>query len=241
MQEAADYWTGQLERSASQVANIEFLKLTLLAHRGDPDLAERAREWLEIFGQNLNGPESLPVDLTAPVLITAGEYAKGVAMLEELIDLSEPLSQAMVGDDYNLFRLTHWLVFAYQQTGRAGDGEAVSAWADRMLKIIIQDPGFRNHPDRLILPALDHAATGNLGEASSALRVAFESGWRAYHIEKNSPLWRGAWQSPEFKPVVADLLADIERQRQEVETIESGHDFRTEFESLMAKKAKPYQ
>jgi hypothetical protein len=168
------------------------------------------------------------------VLIAAGELAEGIALLEGMGELSEPLEPAAVGGDYDLFRLAHWLTYAYQQTGRVEDGAGMLARADRILEIINQSPDFKEYPDRLILPALSYAATGNLAEAATALRVAFEGGWRAYHFEVNSPLWRGAWTSAEFAPVVTDLLADIERQRNEVEAIEAEDDFRVEFESLVA-------
>jgi len=234
MQKAANYWAGQLRPSETPAANIEFLKLTLLAHRGSPDLAERARAWLAAFGKDPGKPESLPVDLTAPVLIAAGEFAEGISLLEGNAGLSEPLDPEIVGDDYDLVRLTYWLAFAYQQTGRTRDSAEMLARASRMVEIINQDAGFSDQPDGLILSALDYAATGKLAEAAAALRVAFEAGWRAYYFEVNSPLWRGAWASAEFAPMVTDLLSDIERQRKEVEAIEVEHDFRTEFESLMA-------
>jgi TolB-like protein/tetratricopeptide (TPR) repeat protein len=234
MQGVGDYWAGQLTRHTAQTANHELLKLNLLTLRGNPDVVELTREWLAAFGEDLNGPGSLPVDLTVPVLIAAGELAEGIALLEGMGELSEPLEPAAVGGDYDLFRLAHWLTYAYQQTGRVEDGAGMLARADRILEIINQSPYFKEYPDRLILPALSYAATGNLAEAATALRVAFEAGWRAYHFEVNSPLWRGAWTSAEFAPVVTDLLADIERQRNAVEAIEAEDDFRVEFESLVA-------
>ena len=85
-----------------------------------------------------------------------------------------------------------------------------------------------------ILPALNLAARGRLAESAGALRNAHEAGWKDYYAERHMPYWRGAWESEEFAPVVADIIASIEEQRAEVEAIEAENNFLAEFEALMA-------
>ncbi len=233
MQQEADYWFDQLEQYVPHPVNNEFLRLTLLAYRGEPDVIELTREWLTAFSHDLGKAGSLPFQLIAPVLITVGEYAEGIALLEDNLNFSAPLDPLEVAGNYDFFRLTHWLAFAYQKTGRIKDSEVLLARADEMLELLNPKTEFADHPDGLILTALDHAVSGNLGDAATALHKAYEAGWRAYYFEVNNPLWHGAWASTEFAPVVSDLLADIERQRNEVEAIEAEHDFRVEFKSLM--------
>jgi hypothetical protein len=96
----------------------------------------------------------------------------------------------------------------------------------------------------LLVPALDLAARGDRAGAAVWARKAVDAGWRGYglfnwsyydydHFWK-SPVWRGAWQSEEFAPILADIQADLARQRAEVEATEAEHDFRAEFEELLA-------
>jgi len=77
-----------------------------------------------------------------------------------------------------------------------------------------------------------HIAEGQLLEAAAALEDAFDAGWRDYYRSRNHPVWREAFRSPEFEPVMAKVKADLDRQRRLVEQADAKDDFRAEFQKL---------
>ena len=129
--------------------------------------------------------------------------------------------------------LIHLLALAYEQTGREEEAVGMIERAEALTSVMQSSGTFLTDPDVLLLPSLNHAARGEWAKSALALRAAFDGGWRNYYAELFNPVWRGAFKSPEFKPVLADIVTAIDQQRAEVENIEAEHDFRAEFEALM--------
>jgi TolB-like protein/tetratricopeptide (TPR) repeat protein len=197
----------------------EFLELSLATARGNPNASDLVESWRDSTeGLDFTDPDSPGAELAAKAMISNGDHAGGIEILEETVDLSSLVSE--VADDlidWNYFQRIHLLAFAYQQVGRMTDAETTLDYNSELFQLAKSVPYWQEHPERLMWPVLDRTAAGDLTAAAAALSIAVDAGWRDYHIEKNNPVWRNAWESDEFAPIVADILIDLERQRLEAE------------------------
>jgi TolB-like protein len=234
MRDKADSWLDFLKQHKPEEPLDEYLELLLMLYRGDSAALQVMQDWGNSPDKpKLAVPGSPGAWLAAQVMIAGGDYVGGIALLETMVDLSAPLE---VGNlDSEEFLRAHWLILAYRAVDQPAKAEAVLAYTERMLELLKVRVFWVEHPLSLMMPVLGHVVAEDLGSAATSLRVAVDGGWRDYYLEVNSPVWRGAWHSKEFAPMVADMLADLERQRAEVEATEAEHDFRAEFESLIAK------
>jgi hypothetical protein len=231
MPEAADDWAEQLVlHYGEQGDGGKQLKLALSMHRDQLEQSAVTPAWLQ---QQFDHPDSGGNEFEAKVLISAGRYRDGIDWLEGLVRMPETWGPEEFFGEQNFVNV-HWLAYAYEQAGMDEKARSTLAWAARRREFMDSVEPFHDNPKLLIQHALHFAAVGELPRAATALRKAVDMGWRAYHLEKNNPVWRGAWQSQEFAPIVADILADLERQRREVEVAEADHDFGAEFEALIA-------
>jgi TolB-like protein/tetratricopeptide (TPR) repeat protein len=230
----ADEWLALIARQYPEARLDDWLGLYLATTRGtlDPDRVSRA--WLEVFlGADLAGNDLLHIGAFS--LISAGRFLEGIELLEPA------LLPLMETDSFQLWKewenqSFHWLAYAYQEAGRTGDAARILDWSrDRVSRSEANpDQPFAGNPGPAAVRALDHAVREDYALAAASLREAVDAGWRAYHTQVNLPPWRDAWQRPEFAAIAADLMADIERQRQAVEEQDARRDFRQEFETLMA-------
>jgi TolB-like protein len=243
MREAADYWAGQLIDQFGEINDSpKVVQLLLAQRRGQLDPATITRAWLR--DHFTLTPELAEGKISAMLLIANGHYADGIELLEPLLDHAErPRPRHL----WPRMRDAHWLAYAYLQAGQGEDADRVFDWSAQAAEVANDMTEYRTSPPRLMIPALDRAARGDLAGAAELVLKAVDAGWRGYSLHLfhdvnyldydhfwKSPIWRGAWQSEEFAPILADIQADLARQRAEVEAIEAEHDFRAEFEALVA-------
>jgi len=246
MPEAADYWTRQLIDQFGQENDAgKATRLLLDLRRDQLDSATINKAWLR--DHFTLTPELAEGRIAATLLIATGHYADGIAMLEPILELPYGVSvMDWEGNALSVIQDAHWLAYAYQQVGREQDAARIfdlSAQAAEEMSDTTRP--WYSAPFSLLVPTLDLAARGDLAGAAVWARKAVDAGWRGYglfwgwsYIEYDhfwkSPIWHGAWQSEEFAPILADIQADLARQRAEVEAAEAEHDFRAEFEALLA-------
>ncbi|MFC1702015.1 hypothetical protein ACFL1J_04645 [Pseudomonadota bacterium] len=63
---------------------------------------------------------------------------------------------------------------------------------------------------------------GNKELALNRLEQAVTAGWRAYYINKHDPRWDALKDDPRYQALMAQVQADVDRQRTEVERIDAG-------------------
>jgi TolB-like protein len=236
LDKSADRVLDQLQKIEPDLPNDRLLELQLMWIRQNPEAMDVARRWYEDpESVGLMHPDSPTGVLAAEILIAGGEYRNGIDILTAHLDFDTDIAsfEEVDSDD---FRLLHLLAFACEKANQTDIQESAMAKAKKILELSKERTSWKLYPDMLMIPVLDFAASGNLGAAAQSLRAAVDAGWRHYHLERNNPAWRGAWGSDEFAPVVADILADLDRQRAEVEAIEATNDFRAEFENLISEQ-----
>ena len=209
--------------------------LGLLVARGQfekiPPLMDRMIDVLDI---DLNQLADFQIVNFGVLKSVSGDSKDAIPLLEKYLNTDEPVTLRFNdSDDVFLLQL---LAHIYMQTGSPDRAETIQARAEQITGNIFELGNFLSHPDIQLLPAVNLAARGKFAESAVALRKAFESGWRDYHAERHMPYWRGAWESEEFAPVIADIVAALEQQRAEVEAIEAEHSFQIEFEELISGK-----
>ena len=63
------------------------------------------------------------------------------------------------------------------------------------------------------------------------------AGWRGYHEIINDPFMGDTFNAPGYEAIFMDVKADVDRQREIVETANAEHDFRAEFERYLTQSA----
>lgn len=70
--------------------------------------------------------------------------------------------------------------------------------------------------------ARNAALLGDKALALDRLKLAIEAGWRGYYVENHDPRWSTMADDPRFQAMMAEVKADVDRQRAEVEAIRAG-------------------
>ena len=83
--------------------------------------------------------------------------------------------------------------------------------------------------------ALNRAMLGNTEGALEAFRQAVELGWANYFWVINDPAWEETLATPGFEKLMAEVRADLDRQREVVQAADAKQDLRAEVELLLRK------
>ncbi len=201
-------------------------KLLQLVNQTEFQIAEHDAFILAQFGQ---------------VNIQLGNYHKGSEQLEYGLRLYQgnadgtgpasniDISVLRASPDDIVFNM-HLLAFAYQEVDRGDE-------ADTILQALTDEFGMENN-------ALHHALMGDADGALQALQTLRSTTTRrwakfygpgSYYEIVNEPAWATTIKTPGFQKFLAEMKEDVDRQRAIVEAADAEHDFRAEFEALMAK------
>jgi hypothetical protein len=173
-----------------------------------PDLADIPRDAVMLFGslQALAGHAEGTIRVLAPLLA------------EGDVHRPRPLST---------------LAWAYLQ---AGDPAAAAA----LLGSLDRDYREREAAGRLHLSgdladcALNTLLLGEPERALELLARAADAGWRGYYAAQRDPRWNAVRARPEFQTIMADVKADLDRQRAQLEAIDAEDDFIARYEAALA-------
>jgi hypothetical protein len=83
--------------------------------------------------------------------------------------------------------------------------------------------------------ALNRAMLGNTEGALEAFRQAVELGWANYFWVTNDPAWEETLTTPGFQKLMAEVRAELNRQRAVIEAADAQQDLRAEIELMFAK------
>jgi TolB-like protein len=150
----------------------------------------------------------------------AGEHADAVDTL-----------QGLYGDGIDGLRLeTHEtdgplaLAWSYLQLGMADQARLVLASIERQLEELL-------NADLSPNSGLWYWSAGNallMGDQELALdrlEQAVRAGWRDFYIRQHDPRWAALKDNPRYQALMAEVKADVDRQRAEVEHIDAQEDF----------------
>lgn len=232
MIEESDYWLQRyLDLGRGPLSQLTTLGYVYKVD-GRPELTKKTLD--DYFDSHDIDVLTLPVftaEILGAMLIHAGEYQRGIEITEAVVDRERLLSRTSGGGTQALdFMLM--LVYAYQQVGRDDDASYLLDVAFEFLQPVV-DRNYAAHPKSLELLALTHALAGDEEAAADVFEVAVDTGWRNYSFVVHDPRWQGVLAHPRLKSPLAYVLADLERQRQRVETIDASQDFRSRFDATL--------
>jgi hypothetical protein len=84
----------------------------------------------------------------------------------------------------------------------------------------------------LFLYAQNALLLGNVDAALDRLERAIDAGWRRYIIKHHDPRWKALENKTRYVALIEPVLAELERQRAEVERIDANGDFSERFENV---------
>ncbi len=194
--------------------------------RGEYDQAvEAMRRARDANGVPLSQLPQNARSFVAHNLALAGDYSEAIGMLAEwLPNDAEAHSVALYGAD--TFQSLAW---AYSQTGMPDIArerlEKVEQWlAQHSASVETLKSG------DLYNAARNAALMGDSELALDRLEQAVAAGWRGYYIHKHDPRWGTLKDDPRYQALMAQVKADVDRQRAMVEKIDAEEDFQALFE-----------
>lgn len=148
----------------------------------------------------------------------AGDFTKAVETLAEALPDTVELS---VIDYFYGVDAYQSLAWAYGQLGMPDKSrlllEIVEQWFAQKNSSVAMVKS-----TQLYEAARNAVLMGNKELALNRLEQAVTSGWRAYYINKHDPRWDALKDDPRYQALMAQVQADVDRQRTEVERIDAG-------------------
>jgi hypothetical protein len=168
------------------------------------------------------------------LLALAGDHAGAREMLAPLENSAVELGAIdLEGQDEMPLRQT--LAWSYIAAGQRDKADKLLRELDVMLTDI--DSAGRLHmSDQLHGYALNAVLMGNPELALERLQRAVEAGWLEYYVTHGDPRWGSLADNPTYQALMAEVKADVDRQRAEIERIEVEEDFAALFEKVLERK-----
>jgi len=112
------------------------------------------------------------------------------------------------------------LAWSYSVTDQVVKARPLLEEIDRRMAGI-EASGRWRRSDGLYSYALNAVLLGNQDVALERLRRAVEAGWRDYYIHHHDPRWDALKADADYQALMADVKADVDRQRAEIEAKKS--------------------
>ncbi len=233
MWDEADYWS---RRSQEEVPADHWFKtfypMLVPFFRGRYDEAARlSRDILESRGEPLDNLETVVRWWNAEVRALARDCV-GAAVL--VGDTLEPL-RGLFGEDDTAYRAAHALAWSC----RGGPREAAAldllrdieaSWQARLEEVSFAEPVHQ------FLMAQNALLLGDRELALERLGAAVDAGWREYYFHTEDPRLDDLREDPRFEALMAEVKADVDRQRAEVEKLDAERDFVAELDAARANR-----
>jgi len=241
MTEEADYWMDLLFNNGQpDLSSLDPAYHLLKTRDADSELGVKLLQLVNQTEFQVGEHDPFTLAQFGQVNIQLGNYHKGSEQLEYGLRLyqgnadgtgpasSIDISALRASPDDIVFNM-HLLAFAYQEVDRSDE-------ADRILQALTDEFGMENN-------ALHHALMGDADGALQALQTSRSTttgrwakfyGPGSYYEIVNEPAWAKTIKTPGFQKFLAEMKEDVDRQRAIVEAADAEHDFRAEFEALMA-------
>ncbi len=214
VQAQAPYWRGDYERAAEEMRRA--------MASNDLSLQQLAPLLRLFYGIN----QSLSADVSGAISTLA----------EELPDTVNP---SALDDDYgaDAYQALAW---AYIQSGLLEESrqplEVFEQWfAEHGASVVMMTS------DDLYTAARNAVLMGDPDLALDRLEQAIELGWRDYYIQRHDPRWSGLAEDPRYQALMEEVKADVDRQREEVERIDTEEDFPALLERVRAAREQASQ
>jgi TolB-like protein/lipopolysaccharide biosynthesis regulator YciM len=217
----ARYWAERVERE-SLIAGWAIVTRPLVLSMGG-----RYEEAVEAYRENLAARGKTLSDLRpwlryhmGQLQALAGDHVGAVATLALLLANSEPVKITNPGEAEAL----RALAWAYAQLGAREEAEQLlRALEDAGQQL--REQGLANSSAALFRSAQTALQLGETDVALDRFEAAVRAGWRQYYRYHHHPVWAMLADNPRYQALMAEVKADVDRQRAEVERIDAEEDF----------------
>jgi TolB-like protein/Tfp pilus assembly protein PilF len=160
-----------------------------------------------------------------------GDHAGAIRTLESVIDTAGPVCYQQMPDW--LAAPLHALAWSYMEEGSAEKGRALLQKLDRELHEL-RRRGLLHESSALYFFARNSLLIGEQDLAVERLEQAIAAGWRDYYFHLADPRWAVLRDDPRHQALMAEVKADLDRQRAEVERIDAEEDFPAKLDAALA-------
>lgn len=229
MWDPAQYW---LERSIRDFPDHHYI---LLFPALMPQLQGRYPEALQDFTDSIASSGVNTSELSwypffyGWYLAMAGAYQKAVEVLRP-----EYEGGRVILDDYDIDG-RQALAFALIGIGEEDRAQAILQAIEQAAKG--PQVGSRDRNPLVYWLARNAALMGDKDLALERLRMAIDTGWRDYYTEGHDPRWLTVEDDPGFQAMMAEVKADLARQRLEVEKLDAEEDLPALVDEARAERA----
>jgi TolB-like protein/Tfp pilus assembly protein PilF len=228
----ASYWAKRMKADAPDDFWARFALSFVPYNRGQYRAA--LDEWDRVLaeeGMSLAEQPRMAVLFYGDQQALAGDFDGAIRTLAPLIGPPRPIA----------FRDFHWaeataphaLAWSYQQTGRAEEAAPMLESFERDREEIARR-GRLHESNEIYFFARNALLLGDHGLALARLREAVDAGWRDYYIHEHDPRWAPIADDPEYRALMAEVKADVDRQRAEVERIDAREDLAAKLDAARA-------
>jgi len=161
----------------------------------------------------------------------AGDFEGAIRTLEPLIGPPQPIKFGEFSE-YDREAL-HSLAWSYAQTGVPEKGRSILKSLEQQIEER-QRLGLLHMSNDLFFYARNALLMGDHDVAIERLERAVKAGWRDYYIQRHDPRWAPLADHPRYQSLMAEVKADVDRQRAEVERIDAEEDFVAKFDQVQA-------
>ncbi len=213
--EESSYWAERYKTDAPDDFWAKLASSYVPYYRGR--YREAQEDWdgmLAREGRTLSEMPRMFVLLYGDQQALAGDYDGAIGTLEPMIGPPRPLNF----DEFHPLETSalHSLVWSYQNSGLSEKGKPILESLERELQAEARLGRLHGSND-LYFFARNALLMGNHDLALARLEEAVAAGWREYYIHEHDGRWAPLRDNPDYQAMMADVKADVDRQRVEVE------------------------
>jgi len=182
-------------------------------------------EWdktLDEMGSTLDDMPRMGALMYGELQALAGDFENAIDTLQPLLGPPKPIIYAEM--HWTETPALHALAWSYQQAGLPEKGQIMLDSLERQLGET-ERLGLLNESNDLFFFARNALLMGDHELALERLQQAVAAGWRDYYAEVSDPRWARLRDNPDYQALMAEVKADVDRQRAEVEAIDAREDF----------------
>jgi len=221
----SSYWAERMKADDTAYLWSKFASSFVPWYRGR--YQEALDEWdkaLAGIGSTLAEMPRMGALLYGELQALAGDFDGAIETLQPLIGPPKPVIYAEM--HWAETPALHALAWSYQQAGLPEKGRTMLESLERQL-LETERLGLLHVSNDLFFFARNALLMGDHELALARLRRAVAAGWREYYVEVSDPRWAGLRDSPDYQALLAEVRADVDRQRAEVERIDAEENLPT--------------
>jgi TolB-like protein/Tfp pilus assembly protein PilF len=231
--EQASYWA---QRSTTDSNHFWARFVPAFAYHVQGRFEENLAELERMLAADGRTPAEMPRSFRAiygEAQALAGDHAGAIRTLETVIDATGPVCYQQMAN-WQAGAL-HALAWSYMEEGEPEKGRSLLLSLDRELHDL-RRRGLLHQTRPLIFFATNSLLLGEEDLALERLEQAIAAGWRNYYFHLADPRWATLRDDPRHQALMAEVKADLDRQRAEVEKIDAEEDFPAKLDRVRASK-----